>query len=390
MISISGYALREKMRRNHNIDTYYALRLKDRCRVLLKTPNKFHSNSENLAILQHEYHLLNMIETPTIIKAYDFLQNTYAPVLILEDVKGQLLTSYLLMHQLSIDDFFNLALQLVDIVGELHQRQIIHKEINPSNIVIDPENLMLKLVDLSASTKLSEETLDDLKLSEVGEGLAYISPEQTGRINRPVDYRTDFYSLGITFYEMLANQLPFQAIDVLELVHCHIAKKPPTVLHVRTDIPKMLAAIIDKLLGKMPEERYSSIIGLKSDLQECFRQWQLKGSISEFSLGAHDIRDHLIISHNLYGREKQVNQLIKVFNRVCQGTKEIVFVAGYSGIGKTSLVKEMHKPIIQHRGYYIKGKFDQLQRSVPYSAIVAAFKNLVKQVLAESEDRLEK
>lgn len=390
MISISGYALREKMRRNHNIDTYYALRLKDRCRVLLKTPNKFHSNSENLAILQHEYHLLNMIETPTIIKAYDFLQNTYAPVLILEDVKGQLLTSYLLMHRLSIDDFFNLALQLVDIVGELHQRQIIHKEINPSNIVIDPENLMLKLVDLSASTKLTEETLDDLKLSELGEGLAYISPEQTGRINRPVDYRTDFYSLGITFYEMLANQLPFQAIDALELVHCHIAKKPPTVLHVRTDIPKMLAAIIDKLLGKMPEERYSSIIGLKSDLQECFRQWQLKGSISEFSLGAHDIRDHLIISHNLYGREKQVNQLIKVFNRVCQGTKEIIFVAGYSGIGKTSLVKEVHKPIIQHKGYYIKGKFDQLQRSVPYSAIVAAFKNLVKQVLSESEDRLEK
>ncbi|HIE3578442.1 TPA: EAL domain-containing protein [Legionella anisa] len=390
MISISGYALCEKMRRNHNIDTYYALRLKDRCRVLLKTPNKFHSSSENLAILQHEFHLLNMIETPTIIKAYDFLQNTQAPVLILEDVKGQLLTSYLLMHQLNIGDFFNLALQLVDILGELHQRQIIHKEINPSNIVIDPENMVLKLVDLSASTKLTEETFDYLNLSEFEEGLAYISPEQTGRINRPIDYRTDFYSLGITFYEMLANQLPFQAVDALELVHCHIAKKPPTVLHVRPDTPKMLAAIIDKLLGKMPEERYSSIIGLKSDLQECFKQWRLKGSISDFSLGTHDIRDHLIISHNLYGREKQVNQLIKVFNRVCQGTKEMIFVAGYSGIGKTSLVKEVHKPIIQHKGYCIQGKFDQLQRSIPYSAIVTAFKNLVKQVLSESEERLEK
>ncbi|KTD43156.1 EAL domain-containing protein [Legionella parisiensis] len=390
MISISGYALREKMRRNHNIDTYYALRLKDRCRVLLKTPNKLHPSSENLAILQHEFHLLKMIETPKIIKAYDFLQNTYTPVLILEDVKGQLLTSYLLMHQLGIDGFFNLALQLVDIVGELHQRQIIHKEINPSNIVIDPENMVLKLVDLSVSTKLAEETFDYLKLSEFEEGLAYISPEQTGRINRPVDYRTDFYSLGITFFEMLANQLPFQAVDALELVHCHIAKKPPTVLHARPDTPKMLAEIIDKLLGKMPEERYSSIIGLKSDLQECFRQWQLKGSISEFSLGAHDIRDHLIISHNLYGREKQVNQLTKAFNRVCQGTKEMIFVAGYSGIGKTSLVKEVHKPIIQYKGYYIQGKFDQLQRSIPYSAIVTAFKNLVKQVLSESEERLEK
>lgn len=390
MISISGYALREKMRHNHNIDTYYALRLKDKRRVLLKTPNKFHSSSENLAILQHEFHLLNTIETPTIIKAYDFLQNTYAPVLILEDVKGQLLTSYLLIHQLNLDDFFNLSLQLVDIVGELHQRQIIHKEINPSNIVVDPDNMILKLVDLSASTKLAEETLDYLKLGEFEEGLAYISPEQTGRINRPIDYRTDFYSLGVTFYEMLANQLPFQTVDALELVHCHIAKKPPTVLQARPDTPKMLAAIINKLLGKMPEERYSSIIGLKYDLQECYRQWQLNGSINEFALGTRDIHDHLSISRNLYGREKQVSQLLKIFHRVSQGAKEIAFVTGYSGIGKTSLVKEVHRPVIQHKGYYIQGKFDLVQRSIPYSAIVTAFKNLVKQVLSESEERLEK
>lgn len=231
MISISGYALQEKMRHNHNIDTYYGLRLKDKCKVLLKTPNTPHLSSENLAILQHEYHLLNMIEAPAIIKAYDFLQNTPAPVLVLEDVEGQLLTSYLILHKLEISDFFNLALQLVDIVGELHQRNIVHKEIKPSNIVIDPLK-NLKLVDLSASTKLSEETFDYLKLNEFEDGLAYISPEQTGRINRPVDYRTDFYSLGVTFYEMLTNQLPFQTVDTLELVHCHIAKKPPYCLRI--------------------------------------------------------------------------------------------------------------------------------------------------------------
>ncbi len=390
MISISGYALREKMRHNHNIDTYYALRLKDSCRVLLKTPSKHHSSSENLAILQHEYYLLNMIEAPTIIKAYDFLQNFHTPVLILEDVKGQLLTSYLLMHQLDIEDFLILALQLVDIVGELHQRNIIHKEIKPSNIVIDPEKMNLKLVDLSASSKLTEETFDYLKLGTFVEDLAYISPEQTGRINRPVDYRTDFYSLGITFYEMLTNRLPFQTVDTLELIHCHIAKKPPTILEVRPDTPRMLDAIIGKLLCKMPEDRYSSIIGLKSDLKECFNQWQQKRSINEFTLGRNDIRDHLSISRNLYGREPQVDKLIKAFNRISQGGKEIILIAGYSGIGKTSLVKEIHKPIIQHRGYYIQGKFDLLQRSIPYSAIVTAFKSLVKQVLSESEDKLEK
>lgn len=390
MISISGYALREKMRHNHNIDTYYALRLKDSRRVLLKTPSKHHSSSENLAILQHEYYLLNMIEAPTIIKAYDFLQNLQMPVLILEDVKGQLLTSYLLMHQLDIESFLILALQLVDIVGELHQRNIIHKEIKPSNIVIDPEQLNLKLVDLSTSSKLTEETFDYLKLGTFAKDLAYISPEQTGRINRPVDYRTDFYSLGITFYEMLTNRLPFQTVDTLELVHCHIAKKPPAVLEIRPDTPKMLDAIIEKLLCKMPEDRYSSIIGIKLDLKECLNQWQQKKSINEFVLGQNDIRDHLSISRTLYGRELQVDKLIKVFNRISLGGKEIILIAGYSGIGKTSLVKEVHKPIIQHRGYYIQGKFDQLQRSIPYSAIVAAFKNLVKQVLSESESKLER
>lgn len=388
MISISGYTLQAKMRNNHNIDTYYALRQKDKCKVLLKIPNNDSTSSEHFAILQHEFHLLKMIETPAIIKAYDFLQNTHAPVLILEGVEGQLLSSYFVSHKLEISVFFNLALQLIDIIGELHQRDIIHKQIKPTNIVIDPVKLKLKLVDLSASIKLSEESFDYLNLNEFKEGLAYISPEQTGRINRPVDYRTDFYSLGITLYELLTNQLPFQTHDTLELVHCHIAKKPPNVLDKRPDTPKMLAAIIDKLLEKMPEKRYSSIIGLKSDILESKARWKQANNNSKFFLGTNDIKDHLSISRNLYGREQQVHNLIEAFKRVSLGTKEVVFIAGYSGIGKTSLVKEIHKPIVQHRGYYIHGKFDQLQRGMPYSAIVAAFQNLVKQVLSESEYRL--
>ena len=389
MITVSGYLVQEKLRHNRNIDTYYALRVIDKCKVLLKIPNNNHTSSENLAILQHEFHLLNKIKVPAIIKAYDFIQNTPAPVLILEGVEGQLLTSYLLVNSLEISDFFNLALQIVDIVGELHQRKIIHKEIKPSNIIINTKKQILKLVDLSASTRLQEETFDYLNLNMFREGLAYISPEQTGRINRPVDYRTDFYSLGVTLYEMLTSQLPFETIDTLELIHCHIAKKPPNVLEIRPNAPKMLAAIIDKLLEKMPEERYSSIIGIKSDIQECYKQWLNKSKSSDYLLGSNDIKDHLSISRSLYGREQEVHQLIEAYNRVSRATKEIVFIAGYSGIGKTSLVKEVHKPIVQNRGYYIQGKFDQLQRSVPYSAIVAAFQGLVKQVLSESETQLD-
>lgn len=389
MIAVSGYAIQEKMRHNRNIDTYYALRQKDKCKVLLKIPNNHLSSTENLAILQHEFRLLKKINAPTIIKAYDFLKNTPVPVLILEGVEGMLLRTYLNTHPLEISDFFRLSLQLVDIIGELHQLKIIHKEIKPSNIIIDPEKLTLKLIDLSASTGLSEETFDYLVLNSFEEGLAYISPEQTGRINRPVDYRTDFYSLGITLYQMLTNQLPFQAIDPLELVHCHIAKQPPNVLETRPNIPSMIAAIIDKLLQKMPEERYSSIMGLKSDLQECQKQWENKGSITQFLLGLNDTKEHLSISHNLYGREQEVGQLLEIYNRVSSGAKEMVFIAGYSGVGKTSLVKEIHKPIIQNRGYYIQGKFDQLQQNIPYSAIVVAFQNLMKQVLAESEVKLQ-
>lgn len=389
MITVLGYELHNKMRHNHNIDTYYALRLKDKCKVLLKIPNDKVTSSENLAILQHEFQLLKTISASPIIKAYDFLQNTPAPVLILEHVEGTLLSSFLVENTLEISDFFDLALQLVDILGELHQRNIIHKEIRPANIIIDQEHLTLKLIDLSAATQLSEESFDYYNLSKFGDGLAYISPEQTGRINRPVDYRTDFYSLGVTFYEMLTNQVPFQTMDSLDLIESHIKKKPLSVLAARRNIPKMLAAIIDKLLEKMPEDRYSSFIGIKSDILDCYKQWVVKRNINEYSLGAKDIRDHLSISRNLYGREQEVKQLIDAFNRVSQSASEIIFIAGYSGIGKTSIVKEVYKPIVEHRGYFIQGKFDQLRRNMPYSAIVTAFQNLVKQVLSESAEKLD-
>lgn len=388
MVVIDGYTLQEKMHNNHNIDIYHALRRKDKCKVLLKIPNNHYTSSENVALLQHEFQLLKKINAPTIIKACDFLQNASGPVLVLEGVEGQLLSTYLKKNKLKISDFLNLALQLVDILGELHQLRIIHKEIKPSNIIINPEKMTLKLIDVSGSTKLSEELFDYITLNGFEEGLAYISPEQTGRINRPIDYRTDFYSVGITLFQMLTNQVPFQTMDPLELVYCHIAKKPPNILEIRPDIPRVVVEIIDKLLQKMPEERYASLIGLKADLHECHKQWRASGAIDKFLLGLHDTKDHLSISRNLYGRQEQIHTLLDAFNRVSQGSKEIIFVAGYSGIGKTSLVKEVHKPIVKHKGYFIQGKFDQLQQSIPYSAIVTAFQSLVKQVLAESEARL--
>ncbi|TAL66579.1 MAG: serine/threonine-protein kinase PknK, partial [Legionella sp.] len=388
MITVLGYEIQEKIRHHHNIDTYQGLRLKDKQKVFLKIPNNQDTSSENLAILQHEYNLLLRLKKSTIIKAYDFLPNTPGPVLILENVEGEMLSDYLSEHQLEIDDFFSLALQLVDILSELHENNIIHKELRPSNLILDVTNATLKLMDLSASTRINEEIFDAANLKGLEGDLTYISPEQTGKVNRVIDYRTDFYSLGVTLYQMLTGQLPFQSTNRQELIYSHIAKKPPSVLETRRNIPVMLAAIIEKLLEKMPEDRYSSCAGIKADLHECYKQWIIKKTVTDYSLGSSDIHDRLSISRNLYGREPQVHQLLSAFARVSEGAKEIVYVAGYSGIGKTSLVKEVYKPIVQQRGYYIQGKFDQLQRGMPYSAIVSAFKNLVKQVLSESEERI--
>lgn len=388
MTEIAGYELQKKIKSNHKIDSYRALRANDKREVLIKFPHHNNVFSENLAILQHEYHLLDKFKSPKIIKALELIQDISCPALILEGIKGQLFSSYLLLHHLEMNDFFNLAFQLVEVISILHQHHIIHKQTNPFNFMIDSLKKKLTLIDLSSSTRLSEEKCDGLNLNEFSKEFAYISPEQTGRINRSIDYRTDFYSLGVMFYEMLTHRLPFPVEDPLELIHCHIAKEPPSIVLLRPDIPKMLVEIVNKLLNKMPEERYSSSLGLHYDLQLCRTKWENKEDEGQIVLGTRDIKDQITLSQNLYGREEQVAMLLDAFKQVSEGRKEIVFIAGYSGVGKTSLVKEVHKPIVHQKGHYIQGKFDQLQRSIPYSAIVVAFQHLVKQVLSESEERL--
>ncbi|MBD0300762.1 MAG: AAA family ATPase, partial [Tolypothrix sp. T3-bin4] len=218
--------------------------------------------------------------------------------------------------------------------------------------------------------------------------LAYLSPEQTGRMNRSLDYRTDFYSLGITFYELLTGQLPYNTSDTLELVHCHIAKQPIPPHELVPEIPKAVSDIVMKLIAKTAEERYQSAWGVKADLQQCLTQLQTSPNISGFSLGSQDISDKFQIPQKLYGREAEVETLLAAFERVVDNSEsktEMILVSGYSGIGKSSLVAEIHKPNTRLRGYFTSGKFDQFQRNVPYSAIVNAFKGLVQQLLTESE-----
>lgn len=370
--------------RYERMDRY--LRLFDKKNVILKIPRSDSPSLREITNLEHEYYLLSHLASPQIIQAYQLIQSELVPVLELEDVEGEPLDLFLKGQALSLDQFFPIALQLVGLLDALHQNRIIHKDIKPANIIIDPKTYNIKLIDLSVAIQVTEEGEEQTNL-ELLEGtlegtLAYMSPEQTGRMNRPIDYRTDFYSLGVTFFEMLTGELPFREEDPLELAYNHIAKLPPAISAVNPAVPFMLENLVNKLLSKSPEERYAHTIRLKSDLKRCADEWQKYYKIEFFELGQHDIQDKLQFSHKLYGRESQVRTLLENFNSVSHGNSKFMLIAGYAGIGKTSVIHEIHKPITRQRGYFIKGKFDKLQRT-PYSAFANAFQELMKQVLAE-------
>ncbi len=269
---------------------------------------------------------------------------------------------------------------------------IIHKDINPSNIVFNPVTSQLKIIDFGVATHLSRETLTIKNLKVLEGSLAYISPEQTGRMNRAVDYRSDFYSLGATFFELLTHQLPFEVTDAMELVHCHIAKPPVPPCELNLGIPTVVSNIVMKLLAKTAESRYQSAYGIRADLHSCLAQLQTNGKILEFPLARQDVSEKFQIPQKLYGREKEIETLLMAFERVGGGVRErgieMMLVAGYSGIGKSALVQEIYKPLTRQRGYFISGKFEQFQRNIPYSAVVRAFQSLVRQLLSESESQL--
>ncbi len=271
-------------------------------------------------------------------------------------------------------EFLRLAIAITEILGRIHAANIIHKDINPSNIVLNLDTGVVKFINFGIATQFSR-TNPTFKSPHLLEGtLAYLSPEQTGRMNRLLDYRTDFYSLGITFYELLTGNLPFRANDVLELVHCHIAKQPPAPHVINAEIPKPVSEIVLKLMAKNAEDRYQSAWGIKADLETCFRLFSETGRIDQIQLGWQDVSGQFQISQKLYGREIESETILAAFDRVASsGNKEMMLVSGYAGIGKSALVREIYKPITEKRGYFISGKFDQFQRNIPYRIHLRSF-----------------
>ncbi|MEB3292970.1 MAG: serine/threonine-protein kinase PknK, partial [Synechococcales bacterium] len=385
---IPGYIVTEQLYSGSRTVVYRAVQTTAQRPVVIKLLQREYPGFGELVQFRNQYTIAKNLPIAGIIPPLnlEWLGNRYA--LVMEDWGGVALSQYVQRSSLELAEVLAIALQLAEILHDLAQHRVIHKDIKPSNILIHPHSKQVKLIDFSIASLLPRE-VQEIQNPNVLEGtLSYLAPEQTGRMNRGIDYRVDFYALGITLYQLLTGQLPFTATDPLELIHGHIARTPTPVDQVNPDVPGMMAAIVSKLVAKNAEDRYQSALGLKHDLQQCLDQWQETGAIQAFELGQRDVSDRFLIPEKLYGREAEVQMLLAAFDRVAKGATELMLVAGFSGIGKTAVINEVHKPIVRQKGYFIKGKFDQFNRNIPFSAFVQAFRDLMGQLLSESDEQL--
>lgn len=356
--------------------------------VVVKVLNKEYPTTKEIQQFYREYDIAQALDIAGIRKPLKMQKKGNRHTLVLEYVEGVVANELSKEAPIDIGLFLDLAIRTAQILHELHQRNIIHKDVSSSNLIIDVDKKDVHVIDLGRSSQL------DLKIQHLGnpdtlEGnLSYISPEQTGRMNRVVDYRTDMYSLGVTFYELLTGRLPYSKEDPLELVHAHIATLPEKVSVIRPEVPEILSEIILTLMAKNAEERYQSGFGLIHDLKQCRFQWEAKKEIHPFVLKERDYSGKFQIHQKLYGRKKELDILMSHFWKIAAGPSELLLVSGYSGTGKSALVHEIHRPITEKRGYFIEGKFDQFQREVPYYAFIQAFESYISLILTENEVNL--
>ncbi|HTE83392.1 MAG TPA: AAA family ATPase, partial [Dehalococcoidia bacterium] len=338
--------------------------------------------------LEHEHALKSELDTDWAVRPIALTRHNGGMALVLED-PGGVPVDGLLGRPLDVLSFLRIAIPLAGTLRQLHGRGIIHKDIKPANILVDAASGGVWLTGFGIASRLPREHQAPAPPEVIAGTLAYMAPEQTGRMNRSVDSRSDLYALGVTFYEMLTGQLPFTAADPMEWVHCHVARQPVPPNGRGAGVPGPLSAIVMKLLAKIAEERYQTAAGVEADLRRCLAEWETTGRIGPFPLGTNDTSDRLLIPEKLYGRGREIDALIAVFDRVvAQGTTELVLVSGYPGIGTSSVVHELHKVLVAPRGLFASGKFDQYKRDIPYTTLGQAFQSLVRSLLSQSEAEL--
>ncbi len=332
----------------------------------------------------------SLVEGPSIIRYRAVETHGNSVAVVSEDFGGVDLRTQLPSIRGDVQAFVGMAVQLADGLSAIHDRKLIHKDIKPGNIVVNPGTQVIKLIDFGLVSEIVRERQGPIGPTTLEGSIAYMSPEQTGRMNRIIDHRTDLYSLGVTFYEMLCGQRPFPGDDVLELIHSHLAKHPTPPHRVDPRVPRVLSDIIMKLLAKNAEDRYQSAQGLRADLLRCQQSLRDPGAVPEFELGADDRAGTLQVSQRLHGRGSHKRSLLEAFERAGAGGRELVLVGGPAGVGKSSLIAEMHRPMTARRGYFISGKGDMLAWNVPYGVLLQAFQSLLQELLTESEPRLER
>lgn len=386
MFALPGYTITAKVCENNRWKVYRAQRIKDRSLVIIKVLQR-EANAADIAKLTNEYEITRNLDIEGIMKPVQLVWAGLNVALIIEDDGYLPLRQYRRTGQPDMAFFFSLAMQLTEILGKFHQNSLMHGNLKPEDIFIHPETERVKLVDCGTATRVFPNSQNKMVPNHLTGNPAYMSPEQIGRMDKVVDQRSDFYALGIVCYEMFTGQLPYQADDHIDWVAAHLCKKPIYPGKINPDIPPAISALIMKLLAKNAGERYQSASEFMADLKECQRQWSQGRVIEPFALGQSN-RGRFQLSRKMYGREKEVAILTAAFSRACSGHPAVLLVHGSAGSGKTVLIQDTLRPLAEKRGYFITGKFDQLQRNIPYVPFVQAFGDVMRQFLTENEESL--
>jgi predicted ATPase/signal transduction histidine kinase/ActR/RegA family two-component response regulator len=388
--NLVGYQIGDCLSAGDRTLVYRGIREGDDLPVIIKTTANSFPTSRQLQALSNQYHITKDLDLPSVDRVLALENYDRTCALISEDTGGISLDRFLVENGRFSRDrtglilFLEIAIQLADILAGLSDRRIVHKKIEPANIIINPIDNQIKLIDFSIAARSLPNAIE-IEIGNVIEGtLAYISPEQTGRTSRGIDYRSDFYSLGITCYQLLTGQLPFAATESLDLVHYHLAKNAIPAVEICPEIPLVLSQIVDKLMAKNPDSRYQNALGLKYDLEVCLAKIRATGEVNTFIIATKDISDRFIIPDRMYGREPEVMAIAVAYERVSRGGRAMMLFAGASGIGKTTTIEFCRRGIIESGGYFISGKFDLLHRHIPFFAFTQAFRSAVLRILGLS------
>ncbi len=384
MPSLAEYRILSAIHAGERSRVTRAVRSSDGLRVALKVPRNPFPPPGEIAALRNEWEILSALDIPSVVKALDLCDEGGALTLVLEDIDAPTLGVAMAQHVRDLPWVLEVGRRIALVLSEVHQAGIVHRDVTPDNVLVLSDG-DIRLIDFGIALHLKGEERMGVRPDALEGTLRYIAPEQTGRLQGSLDHRSDIYSLGAVLYEMLVGEPPFEADDAAQLVHAHIARTPAAPRVRSAAIPEAVSRIVMRCLEKGPDERYRSAFGLAQDLGHCLRDLEAGGEVLDFTLGGSDVPQRFELPNRLYGRGTEVRELLDAFSRTARGGTELVLIGGSAGVGKTALVEEIRKPVVEAGGRFVAGKFDQYVRDVPYAAIINVFKEILRDVVAEPE-----